>query len=121
MAPPPDQLSYFFTAVAPQADWFRGEDGYHYDLKISPSDEGRLSQTGYVAYRIQHRRDEFSLLLRSGRLFQQYLVGMWAAADQNRLSYLCRHQSDIRATQVRTHLWYLCWDKNRADFKEVPG
>ena len=98
-----------------------GEDGYHYDLKISPSNEGRLSQTDYVAYRIQHRRDEFSLLLRSGRLFQQYLVDMWAVADQNRLSYLRHHQSDIRATQVRMRLSPLGWDNNQGDFKEVSG
>jgi len=78
--------------------FIHGEDGYHYDLQMSPSKENRLSQTDYVAYRIQHRRDEFSLLLRSGRLFQQYLVDMWAAADQNRLNYLRYHQSDIRAS-----------------------
>ena len=55
---------------------------------MSPSKENQHSQTDYVAYRIQQRQDEFSLLLRSGRLFQQYLVDMWAAADQ----------SDIRAS-----------------------
>jgi len=63
-----------------------GEDGYHYNLQMSPLEENRLSPTDYVAYRIQHRRNEFSLLLRSGRLFQQYLVDMWAAADKNRLT-----------------------------------
>ena len=75
-----------------------GEDGYHYNLQMSPSKENRLSSTDYVAYRIQHRRDEFSLLLRSGRLFQQYLVDMWAAAEQNRLNYLRYHQNEIRAS-----------------------
>ena len=75
-----------------------GEDGYHYDLQMSPTKEDRLSQTDYVAYRIQHRPGEFSLLLRAGRLFQQYLVDMWAAADQNRLNYLRHHQQDIRAS-----------------------
>ena len=78
--------------------FIHGEDGYHYNLQMSPSKENRLSPTDYVAYRIQHRQDEFSLLLRSGRLFQQYLVDMWAAADQNRLNYLRYHQADIRAS-----------------------
>ena len=78
--------------------FIHGEDGHHYNLQMSPLKESRLSTTGYVAYRIQHRQGEFSLLLRSGRLFQQYLVDMWAAADQNRLSYLRYHQSDIRAS-----------------------
>ena len=75
-----------------------GEDGYHYNLQMSPSNENRLSQTDYVAYRIQHRPNEFSLLLRGGRLFQQYLVDMWAAADQNRLNFLRYNQSKIRAS-----------------------
>jgi hypothetical protein len=75
-----------------------GEDGYHHDLQISPSKQSRLSQTDYVAYRIKNRPNEFSLLLRSGRLFQQYLVDMWAASNQNRLNYLRHHQSDIRAS-----------------------
>ena len=75
-----------------------GEDRYHYNLQTSPSKENRLSSTDYVAYRIQHRQDEFSLLLRSGRLFQQYLVDMWAAAEQNRLNYLRYHQNEIRAS-----------------------
>ena len=74
-----------------------GEDGYHYDLQMSPMKEDCLSQTNYVAYRIQHRPGEFSLLLHASRLFQQYLVDMWAAADQNRLNYLRDHQDDIRA------------------------
>ena len=51
-----------------------GEDGYHYDLQMSPTKEYRLSQTDYVAYRIQQRLGEFSLLLHAGRLLQQYLV-----------------------------------------------
>ena len=56
--------------------FIRGEDGYHYNLQTSPSKENRLSPTDHVAYRIQHRPDEFSLLLRSGRPFQQYLVDL---------------------------------------------
>jgi hypothetical protein len=74
------------------------EDGYHYELAMSPSIQKRLSRTDYVVYRIQQLEDEFSLLLHSGRLFQQYLVDILAAADQNRLSYLHYRQSEIRAS-----------------------
>jgi len=75
-----------------------GEDGFHYDLQCPPK-EGRLSQMDYIAYRIQYRPNKFSLLLRSGRIFQQYLIDMWAAADQNRLDYIQYNQNDIRASQ----------------------
>jgi len=75
-----------------------GEDGYHYGLAMSPDNTKRLSRTDYAAFHIQQHKDEFSLLLHGGRLFQQYLVDMWAAADQNRLNYLRFNQSEIRAT-----------------------
>ena len=79
--------------------FIHGEDGYHYNLQISPSNENWLSPTDYIAYRIQYRRNEFSLLLRSGHLFQRYLVDMWVAADQNHLNYQVHyHQSDLRAS-----------------------
>ena len=75
-----------------------GEDGYHYNLQMSPLKGDQLSLTDYITYHIQHCRNEFSLLLQSGHLFQQYLVDMWAAADQNHLNYLCYHKSDIQAS-----------------------
>jgi len=75
-----------------------GESGYHYDLTESSTSNNRLSRTDYAAYRIQQREPEFSLLLRGGRLFQQYLVDMWAAADQSRLNYFRYHQPNIRAS-----------------------
>jgi hypothetical protein len=75
-----------------------GEDGHHYELNKTPGSDNQLSRTDYTAYRIQQREDEFTPLLRGGRLFQQYLVDMWAAADQNRLTYLCFHQTEIHGS-----------------------
>jgi len=49
--------------------FIHGEDGYHYNLQVSPLKENRLSPTDYVAYCVQDRQNGFSLL-RSGRLFQ---------------------------------------------------
>ena len=72
-----------------------GEDGYHYDLTKSPNSTKQLSRVEYTAYQIQQREHEFSLLHHGGRLFQQYLVDMWAAANQNRLNYLRFHQSEV--------------------------
>jgi hypothetical protein len=63
-----------------------GKTGAH-NIQMSPSKESRLSPTAYIAYRAQLRLNEFSLLLRGGRLFQQYLADMWAAVEQDRFSY----------------------------------
>ena len=90
--------SAIYECLQYQLLFIYGEDRYHYNLQMSPTKEDRLSQTDYVAYHIQHRPGEFSLLLCAGCLFQQYLVNMWAAANQNCLNYLRHHQQDIRAS-----------------------
>ncbi len=58
----------------------------------------RVSQTQHSAYRLHTRPNEYSVIHRSGRLFQQYIVDMWASGDQTRLSYLRFHQESLRAT-----------------------
>lgn len=66
-----------------------GEHGWYPALREYQPDRPnprRLSKTQYTAYRLQVRPDEFSTILRGGRLLQQYMVDMWASADQNRLS-----------------------------------
>jgi len=44
------------------------------------------------------RNGEYSTVHRGGRLFQQYIVYMWASADQTRLSFLRFNQERLRAT-----------------------
>ncbi|TDL14451.1 hypothetical protein BD410DRAFT_702923, partial [Rickenella mellea] len=78
-----------------------GEDGWSWELRqhVSAGQQPRrLSQTRFYAYCIQHRENTFPTILRGGRLFQQYLVDMWASADQNRLNYLLKNQNQIRAS-----------------------
>ena len=78
-----------------------GDNGWHEGLRLhQPGRESpaRLSLTRYVAYRLQVRRNEFSALLRGGRLLQQYIVDMWACAEQDRLRYLRFNQAALRAS-----------------------
>jgi hypothetical protein len=74
-----------------------GENGWHPELKLHDSHAKRLTQTRYVAYRLQVRRAEYSALLRGGRLLQRYIVDMFASIDQGRLFWFRRNQSTIRA------------------------
>jgi hypothetical protein len=57
----------------------------------------RLSQTRFYAYQMFKRHGIPSLILQGGRLFQQYLVDMWASAEQNRLRFLAQNQDKLRA------------------------
>lgn len=58
----------------------------------------RLTLMRYVAYCIQYRGDEeFNSLLYGGRLFERYLVDMYASIDQQRLQWIELNQDTIRA------------------------
>lgn len=77
-----------------------GEPGWCQDLRLYEPNRAqprRLSQSRFVAFRLQVRRNEFSTILRSKRLLQRYLVDMYAAIDQNRLRFLRNNQSSLRA------------------------
>lgn len=81
-----------------------GEPGWHPDMQIVDPQgrrqkRKRVTLTRHTAYRIHNRHREFSCLLRGGRLFQRYLVDMWAAADQNNLRYL-----RLNNNKFRTHI-----------------
>ena len=66
-----------------------GEHGWHPGLKLCSSNDGTvgkcLTQTQYVAYRLQVRGNEYSSLLRGGRLLQCFVVDMFASIDQSHL------------------------------------
>jgi hypothetical protein len=68
---------------------------------FNPDDEGRdrnrLTMLDFHAYRLFPRRNEFNVLHRAGRLFQQYIVDAWATIDQLRLRWLLNHQQEIRS------------------------
>ncbi|THH15669.1 hypothetical protein EW146_g4843 [Bondarzewia mesenterica] len=81
-----------------------GTDGWHQDLHLYQPNHVhpcKLSQTRFYAYYLYPRKNEFSLILRGGHLFQQWLVDMWASAEQSWLFYLCTHQAKLRASQYR--------------------
>ena len=54
----------------------------------------------YSAYRLHSRADEFSTILRACRLFQTYLVDMFACIDQQRLRFIRTQQSKLRITML---------------------
>ncbi|XP_026378595.1 uncharacterized protein LOC113273038 [Papaver somniferum] len=51
----------------------------------------------YYSHMLQIRSHDASLLLRGGRLLQQYVVDNWVKIDSSRLRWLSNHQEKIRA------------------------
>ncbi|KAF8996487.1 hypothetical protein BDQ17DRAFT_1514095, partial [Cyathus striatus] len=80
-----------------------GENGWHPDMFLDLNDmdfnenddddedadeeqkERKLTLSRYVAYYLHSRRGQFNTALHGGRLFQRYIVDMFAAIDQGHL------------------------------------
>ncbi|GJT83083.1 DNA helicase [Tanacetum coccineum] len=80
------------------------QSGLHPELQLKPRDgKGRgkrVTMKAYYKYQLHPRVKEFGLLFRSGRLFQQYVVTVFCAIEQNRLHYIRKHQNDFRSNYL---------------------
>ncbi|GKE31150.1 DNA helicase [Tanacetum coccineum] len=54
----------------------------------------------YYRYQLHFCFQQYDLLFTGGRLFQQYVVGVFYAVEQNRLDFLRKKQNDIRANYL---------------------
>jgi len=82
-----------------------GRDGWHMELRISEETSGRrnkLSPLMFYAYQLFPRTNEYSLLLRAERLFQQYVVDQFCKVESERLSFIRHNQSKLRAEDYTT-------------------
>lgn len=59
----------------------RGEPGWYQGLQI-PESPCKVTLLQYTAFRIHPRHGEFSTIIHGHRLFQRYLVDMFASIDQ---------------------------------------
>ncbi|GJZ87275.1 DNA helicase, partial [Tanacetum coccineum] len=73
-----------------------GQSGYYPEMKQRDDDDKRISMNNYYMYQLHELSGLYGLLLRGGRLFQQYVVGVYCCIEQNRIDYYRTHQNDIR-------------------------
>ncbi|GJW01097.1 DNA helicase [Tanacetum coccineum] len=78
-----------------------GQPGYYPELILKPRDgtgKGKkVTMNGYYKYQLHPRRKEFGLIFRGGRLFQQYVVTVFCAIEQDRLDFIRKNQNDLRS------------------------
>jgi hypothetical protein len=81
-----------------------GEDQYDEKIKrnklISSRKEKervRVTLREFVAFRLQERLNENSIIMQSRRLFQQFVVDMYSMMESQRLSFIRHNQSQIRS------------------------
>ncbi|KAL3627397.1 hypothetical protein CASFOL_028760 [Castilleja foliolosa] len=79
------------------------EPGWSPSLKLHSVSEGRrhkLTVNMYYSFQIHDRHNVYSLLLRGGRLFQQYLVDAYTCIEQGRLDFVNANQNLFRSEFV---------------------
>ncbi|XP_074645863.1 uncharacterized protein LOC141902122 [Tubulanus polymorphus] len=72
-----------------------GTDGWQLGLKTT--ENKTLTALDYYSYRLHVRKDDFNILMRGRRLFQQYAIDQWAKIKMARLHWAKIHQKTIRA------------------------
>lgn len=85
-----------------------GEDGYRPDIPTSENVAGcssrkrnKVSMREFFAYRIQERIGDSPILLKSKRLFQQFLVDAYTMVEAERLRYIRFNQAKLRVDQYK--------------------
>jgi hypothetical protein len=78
-----------------------GDLGRHWGMKLTNDKGDWLSQRAYHRFRLHQRSSEYTIIFLSKRLFQQFLVDVWAICDQNNLDWIRSHQSNIRSDLYR--------------------
>ncbi|XP_021979942.1 uncharacterized protein LOC110876070 [Helianthus annuus] len=80
-----------------------GDDGYRIDIPhrgvidVVNKKRPNCTMREFFAYRMQDRINQFSLILNSRRLFQQFLVDAYTMIESERLSYIRYQQKDLRS------------------------
>ena len=78
-----------------------GQDGWHTELRQTPRNEGGTSQritcTKFYKYHMMEREGESDALLRSARLFQEWISINFGKTEQQRLSYIAMNQDKLRS------------------------
>ncbi|XP_071699315.1 uncharacterized protein [Rutidosis leptorrhynchoides] len=82
--------------------FFFGEPGFHLELKLvdAPGSTGgrlrKMTMNMFNCYQLHDRLHSYSLMLRLGRLFQQYVVTVYCSIELDWMDYIRKKQKDIR-------------------------
>jgi hypothetical protein len=81
-----------------------GEDQYQEHIPLnsltttnSQNKRVRVSLRSFIAFRLMERVFEDSIILKSRRLFQQFVVDLYSMIESQRLSFIRQNQQQIRA------------------------
>lgn len=81
-----------------------GEDGYHTEIlhtEKSDSSRRKLTIKEFISYRIFYQNNEASTILRSRKLFQQFLVDGYMMMESHRLAFIVKNQPLLRSDKYK--------------------
>nr|XP_043629717.1 uncharacterized protein LOC122601004 [Erigeron canadensis] len=81
-----------------------GESGWSPDMRLTAPAETKdrkLTMNMFYNYQLHDRLNLYTLLLRGGRLFQQYLVDAYVCMEHDRLDYYRYNQSTFRTEHLQ--------------------
>lgn len=93
-------LAYQYPLLFPY-----GEDGFRLGVLLRETNtkkkmkRNKLTIREWLAFRIQCRHNEAQTILRSRRLFQQFLVDGFTMMESQRLNYIRKHQKKLRVSK----------------------
>jgi len=96
-----DPLTYPLIFPLGDCGWFEG-----LQKQSSSRRRTRITQKEFYCYRLAIR-NELSILHKSGKLFQQYLVDSYVKIEQNRLNWIRNNQTELRAETYTGLMDYL--------------
>lgn len=81
-----------------------GEHGWSGELRLvndGSRGDKRMTMNMFYSFQLHDRFKLYALLLRGGRLFQQYLVNAYISMEQNRLDYIESKQDSFRSEYLQ--------------------
>ncbi|XP_039969003.1 uncharacterized protein LOC120780825 [Bactrocera tryoni] len=84
--------------------FWRGDDGYHINMRLINPTTGqetskKLSAMNFYSCRIMIRPQEDNYILKCRKLFNQYLVDMYAKIETERLNFIRFNQAQLRSEE----------------------
>nr|GEZ02806.1 DNA helicase [Tanacetum cinerariifolium] len=112
-----------FDVIIQHRDGPPQRPGYYTELTLKSDNGGgrgkRVTMLAYYRYQLHFRLQQYDLLFRGGRLFQQYVIGVSCVVEQNRLDYIRKKQNDIRSDYLSG--LYDAISRGERDAYEVGG
>ena len=65
-----------------------GTNGWHYEMRSKGTKNGKITLPMWIRWHIMTRPDRFNHIIHSGKLFQQFLVDMWAIKEMQSLNWM---------------------------------